>query len=307
MSYLKYSGIDVQIAEITNADISICQSLLESASIKQIFILKELIAEHAKSELLSLLEANTDFNPGLYNNGPKLPKTPAVPTTANSNKVLPTGNSLTTDQQMLNDMLKDNQVEVVSTNNSMTKVKYPDGKIRDVPTSQLDKNAIEQSTANAQANVNQKTNNQPDQTGQDVQSNQRNQTNSNIKKDGAISYALNQFRAGKTPGGTFSTAGDGKGLMAGAMTAAANWAGKALRDSVESEAPDEDVLEEMGEIVRLAGINGKNQNCAGSKAVMPSIIGNTSDSHRPTVKLGHELRKERVAKERKKDNKFKKD
>lgn len=290
MSYLKFKGLDEQLSSITQVDISYCRDLLENVTLTQLFVLKELMALPAQSELVMLLEANTDFNPGMYGSSPKLPATPNVPIEpANANKILPTGNALTNDQKILDDMLKSNQAQVVSTNSNMTKIKYPDGKTQDVPTNQLDKDIISQHSSS-----------------QPAQSTATNKANNQNKNNSAASYLLRQFQSGKTPGGKFNTAGDGKGFIAGAMTAAANVAGKALRDSTEHDETD-DVLEEMGEIVRLAGINGKNQNCAGSKSQMPSIIGNTSDSHRPTVKLGHELRKERVAKERKKDNKFKKD
>lgn len=76
--------------------------------------------------------------------------------------------------------------------------------------------------------------------------------------------------------------------------------------SAKLESVDEELNEELSALKRLAGVNGKNENCAGTKAEMPSIIGNTSDSHKPTSKLRHELRKKLVAKERMKDNKYKK-
>lgn len=76
--------------------------------------------------------------------------------------------------------------------------------------------------------------------------------------------------------------------------------------SAKLESADDSLTEELATLKRLAGVNGKNENCAGTKAEMPSIIGNTSDSHKPTSKLRHELRKKLVAKERMKDNKYKK-
>jgi hypothetical protein len=77
-------------------------------------------------------------------------------------------------------------------------------------------------------------------------------------------------------------------------------------NSAKLESIDSELNEELETLKRLAGVNGKNENCAGTKAETPSIIGNTSDSHKPTSKLRHELRKKLVAKERMKDNKFKK-
>lgn len=285
MSYLRYNGIDVQMSDITSVDLDYCRQLLENVTLTQLFLLRELISTNSVNELTALLEANTDFNPGLYGNTsiPRLPKTPSGPKEpANSNLGSASGTpALNNDQKLLNDLLRDNQAQVVSSSGSTTKIKMPDGSVQDVQTNQLDPDTVKDN-ASVQAG------------------NKPNPANKNSN----MSYILNQFKAGKTPGGKFATAGDNKGVTSSLVRAASNMAASALRDSVE---PEDDVLEEMGEIVRLAGINGKNENCAGSKAQMPSIIGNTSDSHRPTVKLGHELRKERVAKERMKDNKFKKE
>lgn len=283
MSFLKYNGIDVSISDLTNVDIAYCRQLVEAASFKQLCVLKELVAKKSTNELETILEANTDFNSSFYNSTPRLPKTPANSPKEPSNATFSSStDSLNNDLKILNDLLKGNDAQVVSSDNATTKVKMPDGSIKEVPTKQLDSAAIKDNT--------------------EIQSGNR--ANPKDKKPSLGSYIASQYKAGKTPSGGFETRGDGKGLIANATKMVANTAAGALRDSVE---PNDDVLEEMGEIVRLAGINGKNENCAGSKAAMPSIIGNTSNSHRPTVKLGHELRKERVAKERMKDNKFKKE
>lgn len=281
MSYFKYNGLDVQMSDITSIDVLYCRQLLENITLSQMLLLKELIQSKSTNTLTALLEANTDFNPGLYGSSPQLPKTPVGPKEpTNTNSISSSNNALDNDRKLLNDLLRNNQAQVVSTSNSTTKIKMPDGSVQDVRTDNLDPNAIKDNTAI--------------QSGNKAKNNNRS----------ATSYVLDQFKSGKIPSGKFKTAGDNKGFTSALVRTASNMAASALRDSVET---DDDVLEEMGEIVRLAGINGKNENCAGSKAQMPSIIGNTSDSHRPTVKLGHELRKERVAKERMKDNKFKKE
>lgn len=307
MTYNKFNGLDALLSDQTGVDIFYCRQLLENVSLAQMFVIRSLLESNRTPDLNIILEANTDFNPGLYGNsrtsststptGPATPNAPITPANGSSN--LPSsGDALNNDHAVLNDLLKNKQAEVVGTKGTNTLIRMPDGTTTEYPTNKLDPNIM--MAANKS-----KGDNSPADNG-----------------ESRTSYILRQFKAGKTPGagfdarkknvtaqeqpGKFMKAANAVGKFAGKVgTSALNTGASTLRDSVEQS--DEDVLEEMGEIVRLAGINGKNENCAGSKSQMPSIIGNTSDSHKPSVKLGHELRKERVAKERMKDNKFKKE
>lgn len=65
--------------------------------------------------------------------------------------------------------------------------------------------------------------------------------------------------------------------------------------------------EELKRLQELSGITTETTSAGCVAATSSSIVGNTSNSHRPTVKLGAQVRLDRVAKERKKLNKFKKD
>ena len=64
---------------------------------------------------------------------------------------------------------------------------------------------------------------------------------------------------------------------------------------------------DLKRLQELSGIATETTSAGCVAATASSIVGNTSNSHRPTVKLGAQVRLDRVAKERKKLNKFKKD
>jgi hypothetical protein len=79
-------------------------------------------------------------------------------------------------------------------------------------------------------------------------------------------------------------------------------------NSVNLENIDYQLEEEIRSIKQLAGLKpAVETTSAASVSAGPTVVGNTSKSHLPTSKLAHELRQERVAKERKKENKYKKD
>lgn len=107
---------------------------------------------------------------------------------------------------------------------------------------------------------------------------------------------------------TFDTVGTYKDLFKGSFKSGMA-AGQSFMEDIDNEFSDIVFDDELiNELLQLSSIT--NENTAGAVAIAPtasSIVGNTSNSHRPSVKLGAKVREKQYAKDRKKLNKYKKD